>query len=242
VSGLWLHQMRLDKMVHLEHLSYSFGQNWALRDISLAIEHGEFSFLTGPSGAGKTTLLRILHGALPVRRGRAKVAGYELNGLKRSLIPRLRREVSVVFQDFKVLEQKSVWENVALALEVRGLRRGHIRRRVRAIIRSLNLGPLQGRLCRELSGGEQQRVAIARAMVVNPKLLLADEPTGNLDPKLSAQLLELFRRFNAHGTTIVIATHNRQVLASEPQAKILGLKDGRLITGGGPPQPTKVPL
>ncbi|ACV67309.1 cell division ATP-binding protein FtsE [Desulfohalobium retbaense] len=216
-------------MVEIEHLSYAFGRSWALQDVSFRIDPGDFLFLTGPSGAGKTTLLRMLHGSLPVQRGRARVAGFELNTLKRRHIPKLRRHVSVVFQDFKVLPRRTVFANVAIALEVRGMQREQLRRRVRAVLRSLGLEAKQHRPCGELSGGEQQRVAIARAVVVNPDLLLADEPTGNLDARLSARLLDVFRRFHAHGTTVILATHNRQVLESEPQAKIVCLKEGKMV-------------
>lgn len=217
------------RVVHIEHLSYAFGRSWALQDVSFRIESGDFLFLTGPSGAGKTTLLRILHGSLPVQRGRAHIAGFHLNELKRGHVPKLRRNVSVVFQDFKVLPRRSVFANVALALEVRGMQRSQIKRRVRAVLRSLGLETKQAQPCGELSGGEQQRVAIARAVVVNPQVLLADEPTGNLDARLAARLLEVFRRFHAHGTTVVLATHNRQVLESEPKAKILCLKEGKVV-------------
>ncbi len=215
-------------MIHLNRLSYSFGSNWALKDISLHVEKGEFIFLTGHSGAGKTTLMRLLYGALPVKRGQATVAGYELHKLKRKQIPDLRRELGVVFQDFKILPNRSVYENVALALTVRSMAKSTIDKRVRAIIRALGLENKTYIKCHKLSGGEQQRVAIARSMVVNPKLILADEPTGNLDFELSMHLMDVFKQFHTHGTTIIMATHSREILRTVPDAKVIHLDGGKI--------------
>lgn len=215
-------------MIRLNRLSYNFGSNWALKDISLNIGKGDFIFLTGHSGAGKTTLMRLLYGALPLKRGQGTVAGYELHNMKRGQIPMLRRELGVVFQDFKILPNRSVYENVALALTVRSMPKSTIDKRVRAIIRALGLDNKSYTKCRQLSGGEQQRVAIARAMVVNPKLILADEPTGNLDFELSLHLMEVFKQFNTHGTTIVMATHSREILRTVPDARIIHLEGGQV--------------
>ncbi|MBI9111166.1 cell division ATP-binding protein FtsE [Maridesulfovibrio ferrireducens] len=215
-------------MIRLNRLSYSFGSNWALKDISLHVDKGEFIFLTGHSGAGKTTLMRLLYGALPVTRGQASVAGYDLHNIKRKHIPNLRRELGVVFQDFKILPNRSVYENVALALTVRSMPKSIIDKRVRAIIRALGLESKTYSNCHKLSGGEQQRVAIARSMVVNPKLILADEPTGNLDFELSMHLMDVFKQFHTHGTTIIMATHSREILRTVPDAKIIHLEDGQI--------------
>ena len=215
-------------MIRLNRLSYSFGPNWALKDISLSIRKGEFIFLTGHSGAGKTTLMRILYGALPVKRGQATVAGYELHKLKQKHIPHLRRDLGVVFQDFKILHNRSVYENIALALTVKSMPKATIDKRVRAIIRALGLEKKSYTKCRSLSGGEQQRVAIARAMVVNPKIILADEPTGNLDFKLSMHLMDVFKQFNTHGTTVVMATHSREILRTVPNAGVIHLEEGKV--------------
>ncbi len=217
-------------MVNVDHLSYNFGSYWALKDVSFTLGKGEFLFLTGHSGAGKTTLLRLLYGALPVARGRAVVAGLQLNNLKRRHIPLLRRKVGVVFQDFKILPKRTVFENVAIALEVRGMSRTHLERRVRAIIRAMGLEAKSYSPCEHLSGGEQQRVAIARSMVANPELILADEPTGNLDFDLTMHLMEIFKQFHTHGTSIIMATHSREVLECVPDARILHLEDGRITT------------
>jgi cell division transport system ATP-binding protein len=216
-------------MVHLEHLSYNFGRNWAIKDVTFSVEKGEFVFLTGSSGAGKTTLLRLLYGALPVTRGSVKVAGFDLNRLKRRRLPDLRRRVGVVFQDFKILARRTVFDNVALALEVRGMARQVRERRVRAILRALGLEHKSYSRCRDLSGGEQQRVAIARSMVGQPSLILADEPTGNLDLELSLHLMGVFKQFNDYGATVVMATHNRDVLEAVPEARVERLKEGRLV-------------
>jgi cell division transport system ATP-binding protein len=216
-------------MVNVERLSYNFGSYWALKDISFTLGKGEFLFLTGHSGAGKTTLLRLLYGALPVNRGRASVAGFQLNNLKKRDIPRLRRKVGVVFQDFKILPERTVFDNVAMALEVRGMPRTHLERRVRAIVRALGLETKSYSLCERLSGGEQQRVAIARSMVANPELILADEPTGNLDVDLTLHLMEIFKQFHTYGTSVIMATHSTEVLECVPGARILHLQDGRIV-------------
>lgn len=213
-------------ILKLDHLSHNFGQNWALKDITFQLGQGEFLFLTGPSGAGKTTLLRILYGALPVLRGQATVCGLDLRLMNGFRLPALRRQLGVVFQDFKILPERTVYENVALALEVRGMARQQIDRRVRAVLRSLNIATKIDARCSALSGGEQQRVAIARAIVVNPRILLADEPSGNLDPRLSLRLMEIFKHFNAHGATVILATHSPELLKAKPDARILHLENG----------------
>ncbi|MDR1242085.1 MAG: cell division ATP-binding protein FtsE [Deltaproteobacteria bacterium] len=221
-------------MIEVRHLSHSFGPHWALKDCSFQLQKGEFLFLSGPSGAGKTTLLRLLFAGIPVQRGEVRVAGFALNQIKDSAVPLLRRQVSVVFQDFKILPDRSVYDNVILPLQVRGLGRVHSDRRVRAVVRALGLDSRIHLLCGELSGGEQQRVAVARAFVVNPKVLLADEPTGNLDADLSFRLMDLFKQFQAYGTTMIVATHSQELVKRHPEAKIIRLEDGK-ITGANWP-------
>lgn len=221
-------------MVELKHLSYNFGSHWALKDINLSVDKGDFLFLTGPSGAGKTTLLRMLYGALPVTRGRASVAGFDLHRLKRRQVPQLRRRVGVVFQDFKILGKRTVFDNVAMALEVRGMPRSPLERRVRAIIRAMGLETKSYTPCERLSGGEQQRVAIARSMVSNPELILADEPTGNLDIGLTMHLMEIFKQFHTYGTSVIMATHSREVLEAVPEARVLHLENGRIQDPNAP--------
>lgn len=221
-------------MIKVAHMSYSFGPFWALKDVTFSLAKGEFLFLSGPSGAGKTTLLRTLYAALPLQRGEARIAGFNLAKLASRQIPLLRREVSVVFQDFKILPERTVWSNIALALEVRGLAPVHVERRVRAVSKALGL---DGRLhapCGELSGGEQQRVAVARSFVVNPRVLLADEPTGNLDPDLSLRLMDLFMQFQAYGTTVIFATHSHELLRRHPNARLLRLEEGMVTYANWP--------
>ena len=224
MPGMRIYQVRV--MIQVKHLSHSFGRYWALKNISFSLDKGDFLFLTGPSGAGKTTLMRILHGSLPVQRGIASIAGFDLKSLPEKRLYQLRRQVAIVFQDFKILPEETVWDNVALPLQVRGMAPGQVHKRVRAVLRSLRLDNKSWCQCREISGGEQQRVAVARAVVINPKVLLADEPTGNLDKRLSMQLVEVFRQFHLHGTTVVLATHNEELIKSLPGAKILCLQEG----------------
>jgi len=213
-------------MIHIRDLAHRFGDRYALRGVSFSVDKGRFAFLTGPSGSGKTTLLRILHGALPLQEGRVGVAGYDLSRLGRARRVQLRRDVAVIFQDYKILPDWSVRDNVALPLRVRGIAPARVRERVLAVLDALELGAHARRKCRELAGGEQQRVAIARAVVVAPKLLLADEPTGNLDWDLSLRLLDVLRQVNAHGTTVLMATHNRELMAAAPEALVVRLGDG----------------
>ncbi|BBD09364.1 cell division ATP-binding protein FtsE [Desulfovibrio ferrophilus] len=215
-------------MVQARHVSHNFGTHWALKNVSFSLNKGEFLFLSGPSGAGKTTLLRLLYASLPLVRGQAEVAGFQLKDLSGRHVVQLRRQVSVVFQDFKILKDRTVAANVALPLEVRGMPARIATKRVNAVLRSLGLEKKALCRCSELSGGEQQRVAIARAIVINPQLLLADEPTGNLDRDLAMHLMEVFKQFHTFGTTVILATHNRDVVESVPGAKRLELVDGHV--------------
>lgn len=221
-------------MLDIRHLSHNYGSHWALKDCSFTLEKGGFLFLSGPSGAGKTTLLRLLHGALPLQRGQAQVAGFDLARLRSRDLPALRRHVSVVFQDFRILPARTAFANIALPLEVRGLDARASGRRVRAVARALGLEHRLDTPAGELSGGEQQRVAVARAIVVNPQVLLADEPTGNLDPDLSLRLMDVFMQFNAYGTTVVLATHNPELIRRNPSARLIHLDDGMITHANWP--------
>jgi cell division transport system ATP-binding protein len=219
-------------MIHVQGLTHRFGDRAVLGDLSFSLPKGGFAFLTGPSGSGKTTLLRILHGSLPLQAGRAMVAGHDLSRRQPSRLWQLRRDVSVVFQDFKILADRTVYDNVALPLVVRGMAWSRLDRRVRSVLIALRLADDADRLCSELAGGEQQRVAIARAVVAGPRLMLADEPTGNLDWDLALRLLDILRQFSAHGTAILMATHNRELVAAAPDAMVIRLAGGEPDQGG----------
>lgn len=216
-------------MLKVKHVSYTFGKEWALQNISFSANKGEFVFVTGNSGAGKTTLIKLLHGAIPLKMGQITIVGFNLKNLKKRHLPKLRRNIGVVFQDFKVLPDRTVFENVSLPLNVSGYSQKEINKRISAVLRGLDLSSQSRVKCGELSGGEQQRVAIARAVVIKPKLLLADEPTGNLDEDLSNRLLEVLKQFNKYGTTIVLATHDKKVLNCKPDPRILYLQEGQLL-------------
>jgi cell division transport system ATP-binding protein len=209
-------------------LAYPNGTR-ALDDVSLEINKGEFVFLVGHSGTGKTSLLRALYREVMPTRGEIIVDGIRVDRLKRSRVPALRRHVGVVFQDFKLLGDKTVWENIAFAMQVTG---AHTRDILRQVPRALDLVGLAHKsrvYPGELSGGEQQRTAIARALINNPKLLLCDEPTGNLDPSNSTEIMELLLRINLKGTTVMVATHN-QAVVDRMRRRVVRLDDGRIVT------------
>ncbi len=217
-------------MIRLFHVSKSYGRGErALDDVSFSMEKGEFAFVTGPSGAGKTTLLRLLFAAERPSRGRVLVADHDVSRLRGSSVPILRRNVGVVFQDFKLLPRRTVFDNVAFALEVLGRPRSVIRERVMTVLRQVGLGHRSRSLPIRLSGGEQQRVAIARALVNQPAVLLADEPTGNLDADLAVEIMELFETVNSRGTTVLFATHDRSLVEGYTK-RVLRLEQGRLVS------------
>ena len=219
-------------MIRTYHLTKRYpGGTTALEDVSFEVERGEFVFVTGPSGAGKTTLLRLfMRQELPTE-GQVLVNGRNVGALPPSRVPEMRRSIGVVFQDFKLIRRKTALENVAYVLNVAGLPRAEQRRRAFGALRSVGLHHRLGVLPPSLSGGEQQRVAIARAVVNRPTLLLADEPTGNLDPDLAVEIMRLFREINARGTTVVVATHDRD-LVRRMQRRTIVLVGGRLADAG----------
>lgn len=200
----------------------------ALQDINFALGAGEMAFLTGHSGAGKSTLLRLVLMLETASRGQVLVDGRNLSKTPRSMAPRVRQGVGMIFQDHKLLSDKSVFDNVALPLLIAGMRYADIRKRVRAALDKVGLLHKERSFPLALSGGEQQRVGIARAIVAMPPVLLADEPTGNLDPDLSRELFDLFRQVNAQGVTVLIASHDLS-LVKEMAQRVLVLSDGRLI-------------
>ena len=185
----------------------------ALRDVCLVVPEGDFVFLVGPSGAGKSTLVRLIIREEKPTQGKIFVHGLELGRMRRRKLPRFRRNVGLVFQDFKLLPRLTVYENVAFALRVLGESNRMIARRVEEAVETVGLPDKRFKYPRELSGGEQQRVAIARALVHSPRLIVADEPTGNLDPATAWEIMQLFLRINASGSTLVMATHNREIVA-----------------------------
>lgn len=215
-------------MIQLIHVSKYYDRRAALADVTLDIEKGEFVLLMGPSGSGKSTLLRMLIGAEQPDDGQVFVQGKNVTKLKPSEIPYLRRKVGTVFQDFRLLPKKSVFENVALPLLVQGTSTADIRRKVTEALRAVGVDHKRDQLPVGLSTGEQQRVCIARAIVNGPVVLLADEPTGNLDPGLTSEIMELFKLINARGTTVVVATHDPLVMA-QVNRRVVALTQGMLV-------------
>ncbi len=215
-------------MIQLFHVKKSFGINTALDDVDLKIRRGEFVFITGPSGAGKTTLLRLVFGAQKCTEGQILINGINLNRISRLNLDLLRRKIGFVFQDFKLLNSKTVSQNVALALEVSGERPAIIRKKAHQILRAVGLAEKGQAYPLQLSAGEQQRVAIARAIVNDPLILLADEPTGNLDPDITREIMILFRSINLRGTTVVIATHSKELM-KDTDERIVFLKKGKIF-------------
>ena len=204
------------------------GQVVGLLDVCLHIPKGEFVFLVGPSGSGKSTLIRLVLKELDPSDGRILVAGRNLNTLRRSKVPLLRRNIGCVFQDFKLLPTKTVYDNVAYALQVVGENHRSVRRKVPEILNLVGLGEKMGNLPSEISGGEQQRVSVARAFVNHPPLLLADEPTGNIDPDTSVGIMQLLLRINRTGTTVVVATHDREMV-DRMRKRVIALDGGRMV-------------
>jgi cell division transport system ATP-binding protein len=217
-------------MIQLFHVYKSFGaDHHALVDVTLDINKGELVFLTGPSGAGKSTLLRLIFCAESANRGQILVGGRNVARLSRRAVPYLRRNIGVVFQDFKLLPRRTVEDNVAIAREIVGAPRRDIRRQTYAILKEVGLAHKLHQLPPQLSGGEQQRVAIARALVNEPQILLADEPTGNLDEERSAEIMKLIEQANARGTTVVVATHDRRLIESSGR-RTIALEGGRVVS------------
>ena len=200
----------------------------ALRDVDLVIPEGDFVFLVGPSGAGKSTLIKLLIRDEIATVGSVVLDGQDLARLPRRQVPKIRRKIGIVFQDFKLLPTKNVWENVAFALEVTGHPRRRIRPAVDRVLAIVGLTAQRDQLPGQLSGGEQQRTAIARALVHDPRLIIADEPTGNLDPLISWEIIQLLLRINDLGVTVLMATHNADVVTAL-RKRVVALEEGRII-------------
>ena len=217
-------------MIKLEHVSKSYSAGIpALNDISLNIEEGEFVFIVGNSGSGKSTLIKLLLKELEPTKGVITINNRNLNAIRRKQIPKYRRNVGVVFQDFRLLKDRNVYENVAFAQKVIGTPARTIRSSVPTMLSMVGLAAKYKSYPKELSGGEQQRVAMARALVNNPDIILADEPTGNLDPKNSLDIMNLLEDINKRGTTVVVVTHNKDIV-NEMKKRVITLKKGVIIS------------
>ena len=214
-------------MIRLYHVSKSYGSAQVLQDVTFRLSKGEFAYLTGASGAGKSTLLKLLYGAEAPTSGKLLVGGVDASKLGPARLPLLRRNLGVIFQDFKLIPNRTVFDNVGLALEVIGAERREISRRVNAVLNVVGLGGKGERRPMDLSGGEQQRVAIARAIVNDPAVLLADEPTGNLDGAMAVEVMEILLSINLRGTTVLVATHDNGLMERFPHRR-LRLNAGRL--------------
>ena len=210
--------------------SYENGTK-ALRGISFTINDGEFVFLVGPSGSGKTTIIKLLTGEIAPTDGTVMVNDYNLGTMRFSKMPYMRRTLGVVFQDYRLIEDKTVYENVAFAMRVIGASGKEIRRRVPYVLELVGLDTRTRRRPQELSGGEQQRVAIARALVNNPKLIIADEPTGNLDPARSLEIMMLLQKINELGTTVLVVTHEKELVESFSK-RVIAIDAGKIISDG----------
>ncbi|HSW85095.1 MAG TPA: cell division ATP-binding protein FtsE [Candidatus Saccharimonadales bacterium] len=218
-------------MILLDRVTKTYGRDLdsALDRISLHVDPKEFVIVVGQSGAGKTTLLRLLTREERPTRGKIIVGGIDYDKLKDKDIPQLRRKIGVVFQDFKLLPNRNVFENVAFALEIVGISNREIRHTVPKVLDIVNLKGKEKRMPRELSGGERQRVAIARAVVRQPRILIADEPTGNLDPKHAWDVIKVLEKINRYGTTVLLTTHNQEIV-NKLKRRVVTIKDGKIVS------------
>ena len=206
----------------------------ALKGVSMRIDDGEFVFLVGPSGSGKSTVIKLITGEIAATKGRLMVNGYNLNNISPGQIPYMRRTLGIIFQDFRLIEKKTVYENLAFAMRAIGASPKELRRRIPYVLELVGLEQKGKRYPGELSGGEQQRVAIARALVNNPSMIIADEPTGNLDPNRSLEIMMLLERINELGTTMLVVTHEK-ALVNRFSKRVIAIENGRIIsdeTGG----------
>ncbi len=212
------------------HKEYENGTK-ALKGINMRIDDGEFVFLVGPSGSGKSTIIKLITAEVAPSEGRLMVNGYNMNAIHPSQIPGMRRTLGVVFQDFRLIEKKTVFENLTFVMRVVGATPREIRKRIPYVLELVGLDQKSGHLPTELSGGEQQRVAIARALVNNPSVIIADEPTGNLDPQRSLEIMMLLERINGLGTTVLVVTHERG-LVNRFSKRVVAIDNGRVISDG----------
>jgi cell division transport system ATP-binding protein len=214
-------------IIRMFHVHHNYGSKKALIDITLDIAKNEFVFISGPSGAGKTTLLKLFYLGEPVSEGQVLIDGINLARIPRKRIPRLRRKFGIIFQDYKLIPTKNVYDNVALVLEAAGVKKRQIQKKVKSVLRLVGMEDRLKALPPSLSGGEQQRIAVARAIVGDPKIILADEPTGSLDEESAEVILELLRGVHIRGATVIIATHDK-ALMRKTGGQVLHLQQGRL--------------
>ncbi|MFH1980932.1 MAG: cell division ATP-binding protein FtsE [Pseudomonadota bacterium] len=217
-----------DAIIQIFHVFKQYGAKKALSDLTLDIFKNEFVLVTGPSGAGKTTLLKLLYRGESTSEGQILVDGMNLARIPNKRIPYLRRQFGVIFQDYKLIATKTVFDNVALVLEVQGKGRRLVEKKVNSVLRHVGMEDRRGAYPPSLSGGEQQRIAMARAVVGDPKIVLADEPTGSLDPESAAVIIDLLKRFHLRGGTLVIATHDRDLVA-QANGRIIRLQQGQIV-------------
>ena len=219
-------------MINLTNVTVQYNGNTILDDISLQVKPGDFVFLVGQTGSGKSTLLKLMYMDIVPTKGLVTVGPYSSDNIESKERPYLRRTLGIIFQDFKLLDDRNVYDNVAFTLHVTGARSKDIKKRVLRVLANVGLSHQRNKMSHELSGGEQQRVVIARALVNNPSFLLADEPTGNLDPATSHEILQLLKNIHTGGTAVVMATHNYDLLNKYP-ARVLRCQDGQVIELGG---------
>ena len=215
-------------MLLIKHVDFEFPNQPVFQDLTLEVDQGEFVFLIGKSGVGKTTLLRMIYMDCYPQSGYVQFEEYSSDTIKKRKIPYLRRNIGIVFQDFQLLEDRNVYENLAFVLRVTGASRKFIKRKIFHALSEVGLSHKQTNMPNELSGGEKQRVAIARAIINEPLLILADEPTGNLDPETSEEILDILRKINSRGTSVIFATHNYDLI-SRFDTKIIRLENGKAI-------------
>ena len=220
-------------MVNLKDvkMSYPGSKTTVLKDLNLHIDDGEFVFLVGPSGSGKTTIIKLLTGEVQATGGSLQVNGFNLRRMKHRELPKLRRTMGVVFQDFRLIDDMTVFDNVAFAMRILGKSNSEIKKRVPYVLELVGLSGREKRYPRELAGGEQQRVAVARALVNNPAMIIADEPTGNLDPARSFEIMTLLEKINELGTTILVVTHEKE-LVNAFEKRVVALKEGVIVGDG----------
>ncbi|MCX6809564.1 MAG: cell division ATP-binding protein FtsE [Candidatus Berkelbacteria bacterium] len=217
-----------EPIINIQGVSKKYGSVVVLHDINLKIYPGEFVILVGPSGAGKSTLIRLLNREEKPDSGKIIVAGRDITKLSSGELPYYRRNIGTVFQDYKLLPTRNAWENVAYALEVADVSDEEIRQRVPKVLKAVNLGDHLDAYPNQLSGGEAQRVSIARALIHNPKILIADEPTGNLDPEAGQEIADILEKINCQGTVVLLATHNRD-LVDKMRKRVITMKQGRIV-------------